>query len=592
MAFNWEQGLASFGESVARTAQVMGVEAMRASLENDRMKLAQEYALNRENIGRQFEMEKQRADQDFRKPAQDAQIEANKAQVDKYRTDTDLAKANEARLQKGIEVARGGSGGDVLARSREAIASIEQGPEGYASIGPETTYKDGTKDKPYGRYQVMGKNIPQWTKEALGREMTPEEFVKDQKAQDAVFNHRFGSYLEKYGNPQDAASAWFSGRPLSKAGNDKDVLGTSVPGYVAKFNEKFGTSGAPAGDRSRAGLVETGQLRDVAELDFRREQEQAKRDAPPDGAKLAEWWRKATPEQRQAMSDVLNMQREGKESWMPLNEEMGRRMLGSGYDPNKSYQVNRATGEIKPIGGAMVNIDQKGETTALKTQIEAASKAHTELQEGAKTARTGLAQVERLNDLMNQLSTGKFSATELEIKRTAKALGIDLGEKEIGVAEAADALSKQLALQMRNPAGGAGMPGAMSDADREYLLRTIPTLGTSPEGRALMVEMARKMYQRTIEEARIANQYLRSKEFASDPSGLYAKLQEHADANPMFPQATPSGAEGDASGFGATGGPKGPMDMPRLGEGDRAAFNAMPSGTIFLDPDGRMRRKP
>ena len=56
---------------------------------------------------------------------------------------------------------------------RQAIANIEsRGSGGYSALGPLT--KKG--DRAYGRYQVMGDNLPSWTKEALGRQLTPDEF--------------------------------------------------------------------------------------------------------------------------------------------------------------------------------------------------------------------------------------------------------------------------------------------------------------------------------------------------------------------------------------------------------------------------------
>ncbi len=120
---------------------------------------------------------------------------------------------------------------------RRAISSIESGsPEGrYDLLGPVTR----TGDRAHGRYQVMGANIGPWTQEALGRAYTPQEFLADTKAQDAVFDTKFGQSVAKYGNPQDAASVWFSGRPIARAGNAADVLGTTVPVYVSKFTNNL-----------------------------------------------------------------------------------------------------------------------------------------------------------------------------------------------------------------------------------------------------------------------------------------------------------------------------------------------------------------
>lgn len=121
---------------------------------------------------------------------------------------------------------------NVLARSRIAIGSVESS-NNYSAIGPAT--KDG--DRAYGKYQVMGANIPEWTQAALGKAMTPEQFLADPRAQDAVFDHQFGGYLTKYGNPQDAASAWFTGKPQAEGANAKDITGTSGSQYVEKFTK-------------------------------------------------------------------------------------------------------------------------------------------------------------------------------------------------------------------------------------------------------------------------------------------------------------------------------------------------------------------
>lgn len=123
---------------------------------------------------------------------------------------------------------------------RDAIASIESmGSGGYAAVGPKV--KGG--DRAYGRYQVMGSNIPAWTKAALGKSMTPEQFLKDPAAQDAVFDHRFGSYVEKYG-PEKAARAWFGGPGAINNPKAKDVLGTNVASYGAKFMAALGNQPA------------------------------------------------------------------------------------------------------------------------------------------------------------------------------------------------------------------------------------------------------------------------------------------------------------------------------------------------------------
>jgi hypothetical protein len=119
--------------------------------------------------------------------------------------------------------------------AKAAIANIESGGN-YKALGPVTD----KGDRAYGKYQVMGANIPSWTKQALGQSMTPAEFLASPEAQERVFENQFARNTAKYGSAQDAASVWFSGKPLAKAGQRADILGTTVPSYVNKFNAVYG----------------------------------------------------------------------------------------------------------------------------------------------------------------------------------------------------------------------------------------------------------------------------------------------------------------------------------------------------------------
>ena len=122
-------------------------------------------------------------------------------------------------------------GGDNYSK---AISSIESGGR-YDLVGPQTS----SGDRAYGKYQVMGANVPEWTRAALGKAMTPQEYLADTAAQEAVFKHRFGQYVEKYG-PVGAAKAWFAGEGGMKNPNAKDLYGTTVSSYADKFVRNLG----------------------------------------------------------------------------------------------------------------------------------------------------------------------------------------------------------------------------------------------------------------------------------------------------------------------------------------------------------------
>lgn len=148
-----------------------------------------------------------------------------------------------------------------------SIAKIESGGR-YEAVGPRT--KSG--DRAYGKYQVMGANIPAWSERHLGQRLTPQEFLANEEAQEKIARGEFGSYLNKYGTPEDAASMWFSGRPLAQAGNRADVLGTTVPAYINKFRAGLGLGTYPGSEgeprRQVAGaesVVEGGRRSDTVD---------------------------------------------------------------------------------------------------------------------------------------------------------------------------------------------------------------------------------------------------------------------------------------------------------------------------------------
>lgn len=139
---------------------------------------------------------------------------------------------------------------------REAIGQIESGGR-YDAQGPVVAKGTFAGQRGIGKYQVMEGNVGPWTKEVLGKEMTPEEFRKNKDAQDSVFDAKFGQLVEKYGNPQDAASAWHSGRSLAEATKAGATDGyTRTEDYVKRFNAALGTGAAqPLTTESDAGWL-------------------------------------------------------------------------------------------------------------------------------------------------------------------------------------------------------------------------------------------------------------------------------------------------------------------------------------------------
>lgn len=102
----------------------------------------------------------------------------------------------------------------------------------YKALGPVINSGMYTGDRAYGKYQIMGKNVPEWSQKYLGKKLTAEQLYQNEQLQDELMRKRAQELYSKYGNWEDVASVHFTGQPLKKAGNVKDQLGTTAPKYV------------------------------------------------------------------------------------------------------------------------------------------------------------------------------------------------------------------------------------------------------------------------------------------------------------------------------------------------------------------------
>lgn len=115
-----------------------------------------------------------------------------------------------------------------------AIAKRESGGN-YAAKSPV----NANGSVALGKYQILDTNIPSWSKEAMGKSITPDEFLKNPAAQEAIAKYHMSKMYDQYGNPQDVAATWFSGKPAA-GNNAKDVLGTSTSTYVGDVMHNIG----------------------------------------------------------------------------------------------------------------------------------------------------------------------------------------------------------------------------------------------------------------------------------------------------------------------------------------------------------------
>lgn len=189
-----------------------------------------------------------------------------------------------------------------------------------------------------------------------------------------------------------------------------------------------------------------------------------------------------------------------------------------------------------PAPSAIVNMKQ--ETEEAKKVGGFFGEEYGNVLKAGTSAQSKLNRYNRLGELLADVDTGKFTGAGLEVAKAARSLGFNVSDK-VGNLEAAQALSGEIALELRNPSGGAGMPGAMSDADRQFLQNMVPGLQTTPQGRTLMLETAKRLAQRDIDVARLAREYRRRNGQINE--GFYEELARFSEANPLFSQKNQAG---------------------------------------------------
>lgn len=187
---------------------------------------------------------------------------------------------------------------------------------------------------------------------------------------------------------------------------------------------------------------------------------------------------------------------------------------------------------IRAAGKPQVTVDTRQESEFSKEIGKQNAKDYADLMKSGASAQSQQAKLSRLESLLAKSgNTGKLTPTTMELKAAAASFGINVDEK-LPFQQAAQALSNEIALSLRNPAGGAGMPGALSDRDREFLQNMVPNLGKTPEGNKLIIETMKRLTKREAEVAKLAREY-RQKTGRFD-DGFYDVLSQKFGGQDLF----------------------------------------------------------
>lgn len=151
-----------------------------------------------------------------------------------------------------------GGGKDDLDKLAYSIAQFESGND-YKKQGVKVTKGKYKGERAIGKYQIMPGNVADWSKEALGKAVTIEEFKNSEAIQDQVAKYKIAQLYRQHKTPESVASAWLTGRPTTDAtaANAKDDNGTSGSQYVDKvmgiYNKVGGTSTSSNSSTAKGG---------------------------------------------------------------------------------------------------------------------------------------------------------------------------------------------------------------------------------------------------------------------------------------------------------------------------------------------------
>lgn len=227
----------------------------------------------------------------------------------------------------------------------------------------------------------------------------------------------------------------------------------------------------------------------------------------------------------------------------------------AGTDPGVIWQQNLRTGQKRQEGtrapkGTSVSVTNVQESAFAKKVGEESGDAYVKLQTAARAAGTRMQNLSAIQALLTDVKTDATTPIGMKIAGLAKGFGLEL-DQNLGRKQAADAIANKLALESRNTADGAGMPGAMSDKDREFLRAMNPNLEQTPEGRRMLIEIQRRLALRDQEVARIARRYVDTHKKLD--GGFYDELERTVGTKDLFADFAAKAASANPGGRQVSG---------------------------------------
>ena len=275
----------------------------------------------------------------------------------------------------------------------------------------------------------------------------------------------------------------------------------------------------------------------------------------------------------EAAKEAIRRQRDGSDQYRMLAPEEAQQY---GLDPTKAYQVG-PDNRITSVGGSgqTINVNTGNSNKFREKSDEAAATRINDIITEGNSAPQLLGDIQQLASLGGTIGTGKEAQVKAFLGPYAEAAGISIDG--LGEMQAFDAIVSRVAPQMR-PAGS----GATSDFDARQFLKSLPSLGNTPGGNQIITDTFQAVQQNKMQAAEIASLSMRTPE-EGGISWQEAEQRIRALPNPYerYQEFVKQREQNNN---------RSPDDLPK--PSSKAEYDALPPGAIFLDPQGKQRRKP
>jgi hypothetical protein len=185
--------------------------------------------------------------------------------------------------------------------------------------------------------------------------------------------------------------------------------------------------------------------------------------------------------------------------------------------------------------------------------------------EAAGSAPNNLSRLSRISTMMEQIGTGKLTPSRMTAAQWGRALGVSddtlkgigLDPRQAATGEALQAMINQLVV---GQIGAGGFPANnFSDADRAFLVQTMPELSKDPRANEIVIEALRRTEQSKVDKAKAYREWKQANpkstffDFETEWSDKQASVNKMDDlaarasqliqgGNPQMPEANKIGA--------------------------------------------------